>query len=411
MSFSELAQIAIGNKKQMSRKLSDGEWNTLYGECKKQLVLAFAFSGILKLPVEQMPPSELLAKWQEDALKEKERREKVAEICRKACETHEKNGFSSCVLMPRPSKSPCVGGEVRDGSLEVSDEGLEVSVQSGEVRRPPESPCVGGEVSDERFEVRGGDPKDIDILCWSKDKKDGKRTIVEYVNFQYVASTKHIKPKVVRHHVNFESGNIPLEVRFKSDYLNNPWYNGRFENWVRDMVDRASPPESPCVGGLAGLPDEFFVVYQLLHLYRKLFCEGIRLGHLLEYYYTLCEFGDKRSKVRDGSGEVRDLRLEVMHVIERLGMKKFAGAVMYVLQTVFAMPDEYLICKPNNRNGSFVLSITMQAGEYTRAIERTRMLKHLGRVGHHLYWLKRNRPFITQYPAEMFFELYKRMKG
>ncbi len=418
MSFSELAQIAIGNKKQMSRKLSDGEWNTLYGECKKQLVLAFAFSGILKLPVEQMPSSELFAKWQKDALIERERREKVAEICRKACESHEKSGFYSCVLMPRPPKSPCVGGEVRDGSLEVSAQSLEVSDE-------------GLEVSDERFEVRGGDPKDIDILCWSKDKKDGKRTIVEYVNFMYVSSTHHIKPKVVRHHVNFKSGNIPLEVRFKSDYLNNPWYNDRFETWVRQMVDRARPPESPCVGGLdevrgeggerpskypcigrlAELPDEFFVVYQLLHLYRKLFCEGIRLGHLVEYYYTLREFGDKRSKVRDGSGEVRDLRLEVMHVIERLGMKKFAGAVMYVLQTVFAMPDEYLICKPNNRNGSFVLSITMQAGEYTRAIERTRMLKHLGRVGHHLYWLKRNRPFITQYPAEMFFELYKRMKG
>ena len=393
MSFSELAQIAIGNKKQMSRKLSDGEWNTLYGECKKQLVLAFAFSGILKLPVEQMPPSELLAKWQEDALKEKERREKVAEICRKACETHEKNGFNSCVLMPRPSKSPCVGG-------------------------------------------LGGDPRDIDILCWSKDKKDGKRTIVEYVNFQYVASTKHIKPKVVRHHVNFESGNIPLEVRFKSDYLNNPWYNDRFETWVRDMVDSASPPESPCVGGLdevrgegverpskypcigrlAELPDEFFVVYQLLHLYRKLFCEGIRLGHLVEYYYTLQAFSQQTPLVPLHRGKTEGVSSpptqgDLEGLIERLGMKKFAGAVMYVLQTVFAMPDEYLICKPNNRNGSFVLSITMQAGEYTRAIERTRMLKHLGRVGHHLYWLKRNRPFITQYPAEMFFELYKRMKG
>ena len=100
-----------------------------------------------------------------------------------------------------------------------------------------------------------------------------------------------------------------------------------------------------------------------------------------------------------------------MHVIERLGMKKFAGSVMYVLQTVFGMPDEYLICKPNNRNGSFVLKMTMLAGEYTRYIERTRTLRHLGRLGHHLYWLKRNRPFITQYPAELLFELYRRIKG
>lgn len=412
--FKDLLRVATGNRICIHRPLSTDEWETVYLICELHNVLGVAFSGILKLPEEQMPPSELFAKWQEDVLKEKERREKVAEICRKACETHEKNGFSSCVLMPRPPKSPCVGGEVRDGRLEVS-------VQSGEVRRPPESPCVGGEVSDERFEFRGGDYRDIDILCWSKEKKDGKRTIVEYVNFQYVASTHHIKPKVVRHHANIESGNIPLEVHFKSDYLNNPWYNARFETWVRDMVDRARPPESPCVGGLdevrgegverpskspcigrlAELPDEFFVVYQLLHLYRKLFCEGIRLGHLVEYYYTLREFSDERL-------EGRDKRLEI---IERLGMKKFAGAVMYVLQTVFAMPDDYLICKPDAKHGSFVQNMIMMAGEYTRYIERTRTLRHLGRIGHHLYWIKRNRPFITQYPAEMFFELYKRIKG
>ena len=69
-----------------------------------------------------------------------------------------------------------------------------------------------------------------------------------------------------------------------------------------------------------------------------------------------------------------------MHVIERLGMKKFAGAVIYVLQSVLAMPDEYLICKPDARHGSFVLKMTNLAGEYGRAYERTRTLSHLGKI-------------------------------
>ena len=400
----KLLQVAIGNRKELPRQLTNDEWDLLYSVSEQHCVLGVAFSAIQKLPEEQMPPSELFAKWQKDAQKEKEIRVRVSEICRRACETHGKNGAYSCVLMPSPI-------QVRGEGLEVRDKGLEVSVQSGEV-------------SDEIFEVRGGDPRDIDILCWAKEKKDGKRMIVEYVNFQYVASTKHIKPKVVRNDIDFESGNIPVEVRFKSDFLNNPWYNSRFEAWLRKMVDEASKSDSH------KLPCEFYVVYQMLHLYRKLFCEGIRLGHLVEYYYTLREFSGDRLEVRAQSGEVRGESLEVsgerigslsmgegggrgrvMNVIERLGMKKFAGAMMYVLQTVFGMPDEFLICKPNNRNGSFVLKMTMLAGEYTRAIERTRVLKHFGRIGHHLYWLKRNRPFITQYPAEMFFELYKRIKG
>ena len=410
----ELLQVAIGRRTSLHRSLSSDEWEAIYLICELHNVLGVAFSGIQKLPEEQMPPSELFIKWQNEARIENDIREKVTEICRKACEKHEKNGFDSCVLMPSPIK-------VRGERLELREEG---------------------------FEFRGGDPKDIDILCWSKEKKDGKRTIVEYVNFQYVASTKHIKPKVIRHHVNYEKGNIPVEVRFKSEYLNNPWYNGRFENWVKELIDSNSMLKQ---GGDSHAPsDSFNVVYQLLHLYKKLFCEGIRLVHLVEYYYTLREFSVERLEVRAKSGEGRDERSEVrrppqspcvggkvsveglevsgerigslsmgegggrgrvMNIIERLGMKKFAGSVMYVLQTVFGMPDEYLICKPNNRNGSFVLKMTMLAGDYTRYLERTRTLRHLGRLGHHLYWLKRNRPFITQYPAEVLFELYRRIRG
>ena len=357
----ELLQVTIGRRKNLTRSLSADEWEGLYSACETQLVLGFTFSSIQKLPEEQMPPAELFAKWQKVALIENERWKRGSEIFRKACEMHERNGFYSCVLMPRLA-------QVGDESLEFRDESLG---------------------------FRGGDPKDIDILCWSKDKKDGKRTIVEYVNFLYVASTKHIKPKVMRHHVNFASGNIPLEVHFKSDYLNCPWYNKRYEAWIGEMVERSSKSDS------CELPVEFYVVYQLLHLYKKLFCEAIRFGHLVEYYYTLREFKDEGLEVRDKS----------LEIIGRLGMKKFAGAVMYVMQTVFGMPDEYLICDADAQHGSFVLKMVTLAGEYTRHIERTRTLSHLGRLGHYLYWLKRNRPFITQYPAELFFEIYKRIRG
>lgn len=357
----KLLQVAIGNQKELPRQLTDDEWEGLYSACETQLVLGFTFSGIQKLPEEQMPPAELFAKWQKVALIENDRRKRIPEIGRKACETHERNGFYSCVLMPRSAQ-----------------------------------------ISGERLEVRGGDPRDIDILCWSKDKKDGKRTIVEYVNFQYVSSTKHIKPKVVRQHVDWKSGHIPIDVQLRTSLLNNPWHNKRYVTWRREMVEITS--KSPCVGRLGELPVEFYVVYQLLHLYKRFFCEDLRFGHLLEYYYTLREVRDERL------GD-RDERLEVMRVIENLGMKKFVGAVMYVLQTVFAMPDEYLLCKPDVRHGSFLLKMTNLAGEYGRAYERTRTLSHLGKIGRYLYWIKRNKPFITQYPSEMLFETYRKIVG
>lgn len=45
-------------------------------------------------------------------------------------------------------------------------------------------------------------------------------------------------------------------------------------------------------------------------------------------------------------------------------MKKFASTVMYVLQTVFAMPDVYLLYPPNEEEGRFPLNEIMLAGNY-----------------------------------------------
>ena len=285
----------------------------------------------------------------------KRRNELVSKRCKEACEYYYRQGMTSCVLMPT--------------SAMVRGEGLE---------------------------VRGCNSEDIDILCRYKEAKDGKQSLVEYVNFRYVASTHHIKPKVVRQHVDWKTGSFPVDVRFKFSYLNCPWHDRRFQRWAEEKTLAVSPQIGE--GGFPVPSNSFSAVYQMVHLYRKLFCEAIRFGHLYDYYMVL----------RSLNGSERE---EVMQVIGRLGMKKFASAVMYVLQTVFGMPDEYLLCKPNNRNGSFVLSMTMLAGDYTRNIERTRTLSHLGRIGHHLYWLKRNRPFLTQYPAEVCFELYRRIRG
>lgn len=42
---------------------------------------------------------------------------------------------------------------------------------------------------------------------------------------------------------------------------------------------------------------------------------------------------------------------QLMHVIGRLGMKRFASVVMWVLWEVFAMPEVYMLCEANEREG------------------------------------------------------------
>ena len=158
-----LLGVAIGNRRELTSRPTDEEWEELHSVCEEQLLLALAFIGIERLPKEQLPPLELYDKWKEEVQEEEDIRKTIVKKCKETCEAFDRNGFYSCVLMPRLA-------QVRGERLEVRDERLEFL----------------------------WDPRDIDILCWSKDKKDGKRTIVEYVNFQYVSSTRHVKPKVER---------------------------------------------------------------------------------------------------------------------------------------------------------------------------------------------------------------------
>ena len=358
----ELLRVAIGNKECLSSHLTDEEWEEVYSVCERQEVVGLAFRAIERLPREQQPPTALMEKWTHEVEVLKQRNGLIAKRCLEVCEYYAKQGMISYVLMPLGEDS-----------------------------------CH----------------EDIDILCCPKEKKDGKFGLIEYVNFQYVSSTYHLKPKVVRQVVDWKTGSFPVDVRFKFSYLNCPWHDRWLQKWVEERM--LSVRLTIGDGGYPVPSNIFNVVYQLIHLYRKLFCESIRFSHLYDYYLALRKFRDEGLGFRDESLGFRDESLgekdSVMNIIEHVGMKKFAGAVMYVLQTVFGMPDEYLICKPDARHGSFVLNMVTLAGEYTRHIERTRTLSHLGRLGHHLYWMKRNRPFLTQYPAEIFFELYKRMKG
>lgn len=81
--------------------------------------------------------------------------------------------------------------------------------------------------------------------------------------------------------------------------------------------------------------------------------EEIGLRQLLDYYYVL--ISDDLLLIRD----------RVQKELKELGLWKFAGAIMYIMQEVFGMPASRLIVPPNEKYGRFVLNEVLEAGNGT----------------------------------------------
>ena len=141
-------------------------------------------------------------------------------------------------------------------------------------------------------------------------------------------------------------------------------------------------------GALLHVPSlDFNLVYILQHIFSHLIGEELTMKQYLDYYYVLREAYSSRCDMQ-----------KAYDVVKRLGMKKFARGVMWVLQKVFGLERRYMMCEPDAKEGSFLLN---------RLIEN----KHDRAKGMHgtFMWKKnvmkrqtlKNIHLITHYPLEV----------
>lgn len=353
--FFELLQIAIGNRKELTRQLLDDEWASLYSECEKHALLGITFCGVERLPKEQFPPFDVAAEWVHDAQVAKERNELLNKRCVEVCEYLEHDGFNSCILKGQ-SNFPNYLDYLRD------------------------------------YRTAG----DIDVLCWHKNGKHDLMTVINYAISLNGNQLDNEKIEVLYHHLDWNYKGIPVEVHFRASYMNDPLYNARFQKWWKESCNPLI-----CELGFPTASVSFNAVYQLVHIYRHLFNEGIGLRQLLDYYFVL------RALHIEQRGNTTVLSKEaIMTQMKYLGIDKFASAVMYVLQTVFAMPEAYLLCPSDNKRGRFLLNEIMQAGNFGFFDERNVIDANEGYLKRFIRRQKRFVRFLGQYPSEVIWGPY-----
>ena len=342
--FFELIQVAIGTRICLSHTPSEDEWGELYAMAKKQSLVGVCFAAVHKLCNSETSDycgmNEMLYLiWMGMAAKIQQRNEVVSRQCVDLQKRLSSDGWRSCILKGQ-------GNHLNYGTLATLR-------QSG----------------------------DIDIWL------DGQmEDIIRYVN--------GISPfeKINQQHLDLNMfDDTEVEVHFTPSRFANRIVNRRLQAWFGE-VRKAQMSNVQSFGsyGVITVPtNEFNIVYQLLHIYRHLFNEGIGLRQLMDYYFVL-----KVDLDVEGKNKVR-------RIVSDFGMSKFASALMWVLQKVFGLRMTGVPWTPNQRDGEFLLEEIMLMGNFGHSDDRYRLKKDDSHAMHFWQSTRSKLRFIGHFPSEV----------
>ncbi len=397
-------QVAMCTRQALSVNPSADEWAELLALSKKQALAGIAFAGLTKHLAslgdspyaEEIKGTGLYVQWLGLAAKISQRNREVTVACAEVVKQYDHDGIACCILKGQ-------------GNLEYYPESLK------ELRMPGDIDvwCAPADACGIDIAV-----SDLDGNGAHYETYHGKRAVVEYVMMLHRTAGTQPRGGIRYHHIGAPQINgVDVEAHFRPLFLDSPLRNQRLQRWFREneqfglhdakIGDYVFPTSTV----------SFNAVYQLCHIYRHLFDEGIGLRQLLDYYFVLRSLHIEQGSLADrtesmaqwaeGMGIAVKSNAEIMHTLGRFGMKKFAGAVMYVLLTVFAMPDQYLLCQPNEKEGKFLLGEIMQAGNFGKYDDR---IKHGGTQTQHAWEkTKHNLRLLAHYPEEVICEPFFRV--
>lgn len=403
--FFELLQVAIGTRDSLSRVPSSLEWQQLLELSKKQALTAVAFHGVKTLSDSRIKndgsgdgfdggigiDEMTYLKWLGLTAKVAQRNKVLDEQCREVCEVLEHDGFHTWVLKGQANQDlyPENLREFRTpGDIDVW------------VRPMGEIPLA--------VEVGTG--------CVEYVNYTGKEAVIRYV----LLNTPEGKRKAVmndmrQHHIDYHYyKDTAVEVHFTPSYFQSPIKNRRLQRWFGDHEEDCHVSSLGFKVGSVG----FNAVYQMIHVYKHLFNEGVGLRQLLDYYFVLRALhiaqGDLSDRTQSMAQWAEDMGIsvpsntEIVQTLGRFGMKRFAGGVMWVLKEVFAMPDVYLLCEPNEVAGRFLLDEILMSGNFGKYDERNRKMQGASKLKRFFLLSQRNWRFFKQYPSEVFWDPFRR---
>ena len=417
--FFDFLRFCIGSAKEIPGSLKEADWKELYAIAKKQCLVGILFDGIKKLPAEHVGmKKELLLLWMAENQMLEKANVRLNDAAIQVSEWFRKKGFRTCILKgqgnalmyPNPySRTP--------GDIDIWVEGEDNRVISF-VRSisPHEKACY------HHIEFPSYKGVEVEVhyrpsflLCFWHNRK-----LQKYY--------ERVKEEQFSHRVMLgEQGEIAIPtVEFNLIFQLTHIYAHLMNEGI----------------GLRQLLDYYYVLCDCYKVYQKSSKITPSLFTLKEGStshpdpLTLRGEGENRptrcseplrskdggpSKVspncagwdrRDAIGDMTSATAarssfaanssaaidRVQKELKELGLWKFAGGIMYIMQEVFGMPAYRLIVPPNEKYGRFVLNEVLEAGNFGRHDARNRFGR--SQLGHNLQRVYRDIRLVRYFPAE-----------
>lgn len=317
----ELLKIIVGTQREFSVAPSQKEWKQMFLFLQQQSLLGVALPMLKTLPREQCPTGDLPLVWYTLGDRLRLMNADLNRKCVEVSQWFEEHGFHTCIL-----KGQGNAAMYPDPSLRNSG--------------------------------------DIDVWLWPRTV-NGERLVGTLLSKTSLKKRRAEILKFVRaslgeqdvfyHHVDFPMfEGTEVEVHFMPTWMNSYFNNNKLQRFLEAEAEASFTNETSIgAGQVIHTPTwGMNVVFQLIHIQKHLFAEGIGLRQVMDYYYLL---------LRRGSEEECQ---KVLAVVHDLGLDTFLASLQWVLQQVFGLKDEYLIGATDKENGTLLLGEILSGGNF-----------------------------------------------
>ena len=428
--FFDFLRFSIGSESEIPSSLKEADWKELYRIAQKQCLVGILFDGIQKLPPAEVGMSkDLLLQWMMQCQMLEKANVRLNDAAIQVSEWFRKKGFRTCILKgqgnallyPNPySRTP--------GDIDIWVEGEDKRVISF-VRSisPHEKACY------HHIEFPSYKGVEVEVhyrpsflLCFWHNRKLQKyyervkeeqfshrvmlgeqgEIAIPIVEFNLIFQLTHIFSHLMNEGIglrqlvdyyyvlcdfykvyqNFSKITPSLFTLKEGDFSNHPvplskegstFSPSPSSSGSGDVTapSRCSEPLRSKVGGPSKVSPD---------------CAG---------WDRLSIEGDNSAGSTTAVTSSASTAIDVVQKeLKELGLWKFAGGIMYIMQEVFGMPASRLIVPPNEKYGKFVLNEVLEAGNFGKHDARNRFGR--SKFGHNLQRVYRDMRLVRYFPAE-----------